>query len=91
MVSPQYGQFLVLKDEILAIILAVSFILNAATTPEKLEQWKVNARYPEQTIRRAMELHVGVMNANTTVAEAIEQLRQAVPKAFITYLYGADA
>ena len=31
------------------------------------------------------------MFANKTVAEAIEQLRQAVPKAFITYLYATDA
>jgi len=31
MVSVQYGQFFVLKDRMLAIVVRVSFILNAAT------------------------------------------------------------
>ncbi len=64
--------------------------VRAATTPDKLAQWEVNARYPEHSIGRIMELPVGVMNAHTTVAEAIEQLRHAVRKAFITYLYVTD-
>lgn len=64
--------------------------VRAAVTADKLEQWEVNARYPERSIGRAMELPVGVMNANTTVADATEQLRQAVQKAFITYLYVTD-
>jgi len=64
--------------------------VRAATTPDKLAQWEVNARYPEHSIGRIMELPVGVMNTHTTVAEAIEQLRHAVRKAFITYLYVTD-
>ena len=64
--------------------------VRTAVTPDKLAQWEVNARYPERAIGRAMELPVGVMSANTTVAEATEHLRQAVRKAFITYLYVTD-
>lgn len=64
--------------------------VRAAVTPDKPAQWEVNARYPERTIGRAMELPVGVMSANTTVPEATEHPRQAVRKAFITYLYVTD-
>ncbi len=48
---------------------------SSATTPDKLAQLEVNARYPEHSLGRAMELPVGVMYANTTVAEVIEPLR----------------
>lgn len=54
-------------------------------------QWEVNQRFAQDTIGRLMELPVGVFSAETTIAEAIESLREIVKRAFITYLYVTDA
>ena len=64
--------------------------IQAKVAPEKITQWNVNALYPKNSIGRAMELPVGVMRPDTTIAEAIEQLRRTVKKAFVTYLYVTD-
>lgn len=56
-----------------------------APPPPALE---LTARHP--TIADLMTPPVGVFAAETTIAEAVEQLRDAVKSAFITYLYLVD-
>jgi magnesium transporter len=64
--------------------------VRAAASPAKREQWTLNARYGEDTLGRLMELPAAVHTADTTVAQAVEHLREAVKTRFITYLYVVD-
>jgi magnesium transporter len=57
---------------------------------EKRAQWTVNARYAEDSVGRLMDLPAAVHAPETTVAEAVEQLRETVKTHFITYLYVTD-
>jgi magnesium transporter len=65
--------------------------VEGATPPERVEQWRVNSSYPEGSVGRLMEPPIAVFAPDTTIAEAIERLRDMVRRAFITYGYVADA
>jgi magnesium transporter len=54
------------------------------------QQWDVNQGFPDDTVGRLMELPVGTFPADTSIADAIEALREIVKKTFITYLYVTD-
>ena len=64
--------------------------IRPATSPAKQEQWDQNEAFPTDTIGRMMELSAGVFAPETTVADAIERLRDEVRRRFITYLYVVD-
>lgn len=57
----------------------------AAAPPATRSQWLLNERYPPGSIGRMMDPPIGLFRKETTVAEAVEQLRRLVKKAFITY------
>jgi magnesium transporter len=65
--------------------------LLATASPETRRQWMRNENYPENTIGRLMEPPLAVFRPETTIAEATEQLRHLVKRAFITYLFVLDA
>jgi magnesium transporter len=54
------------------------------------ETWRRNLTYPENTIGSLMDAPVGVLHPDSTIGEAIEELRQLVQRAFITYFYVTD-
>jgi magnesium transporter len=63
-----------------------------AAAPEgRGEQWRVDLRYPETSVGRLMEKPAGVFRPETTVAEAVERLRELVQRRFITYVFVTDA
>ena len=62
-----------------------------AQRPETAAIWRRNLEYPENTIGSLMEAPLGVLHPETTVGEAIEELRALVKRAFITYLFVTDA
>jgi magnesium transporter len=61
-----------------------------ATQPERAQVWRRNLDYPENTIGSLMEPPLGVLHPDTTVEEAINELRELVKRAFITYLFVTD-
>lgn len=54
------------------------------------EAWRRNLEYPENTIGSLMDAPVGVLHPDTTIGEAVDELRLLVKRAFITYLYVTD-
>jgi magnesium transporter len=52
--------------------------------------WRRNLEYPENTIGSLMDAPVGVLHPETTIGEAIDELRTLVKRAFITYLFVTD-
>ncbi len=64
-------------------------ILSAAPA-DRREQWTRNQAYPEGSVGRLMERPVAVFSLDITVHEAVEQLRELVKQAFITYGYVTD-
>jgi magnesium transporter len=65
-------------------------VLQAAR-PELGEVWRRNLDYPENTIGSLMEPPLGVFHPETTIGQAIDDLRTLVKRAFITYLFVTDA
>jgi magnesium transporter len=65
--------------------------VRAAANPRRLEQWDENEKHVIGTLGRLMELPAGVFAPESGVADTVEQLRELVKKAFITYLYIVDA
>ncbi|HEX9741891.1 MAG TPA: magnesium transporter [Nitrospiraceae bacterium] len=63
----------------------------AAVPQARSEQWAMNLRYPMNTVGRLMEKSVGIFQPDVTVKQAVEQLRNMVKEAFITYGYVTDA
>ncbi len=59
--------------------------------PDRVHQWAVDVQYPEGSVGRLMELPVGVFRPETTIGEAIEELRELVRHTFITYGFVVDA
>lgn len=53
-------------------------------------QWIRNRAYPEDSIGRLMDPPVAIFNPETTVREAVEQLREIVKGTFITYAFTVD-
>jgi magnesium transporter len=64
-------------------------IMEAAPA-DRREQWARNQAYPEGSVGRLMERPVAVFATDLTVREAVEQLRELVKQAFITYGYVTD-
>ncbi|MEA3207111.1 MAG: magnesium transporter [Chthoniobacter sp.] len=62
----------------------------AAAAPELRHQWMRNEAYEENAIGRMMEPPLGVYGPETTIAEAVADLRQLAKRAFITYLWVVD-
>jgi magnesium transporter len=62
----------------------------AAAAPETRLQWIRNERYPEKAIGHMMEPALAVFRLETTVSEAVRELRHFVTRAFITYVFVVD-
>jgi len=64
----------------------------AAAAPDgRGAQWKIDLQYPEESVGRLMERALAVYRPETKVGDAIEELRELVQKAFITYIFVTDA
>lgn len=62
-----------------------------AVAPERThDQWLKNQEYPAGTIGQLMDPPLGTFQIGTKVSDAIEQIRELVKKAFITYGYVLD-
>lgn len=66
-------------------------MIMAAASPESRRQWTRNEAYEENTIGRMMEPALGVYSPETTIKAATADLRHLAKRAFITYLWIADA
>jgi len=66
----------------------ISIIAKAA--PDRARQWTRNQTYPEGSLGRLMDPPVAVFRPRTTIAQAVEALRELVKRAFVTYLFVAD-
>lgn len=64
--------------------------LLAAATPERRRQWASPEGYAEDAIGSLMELPIGVFSPEHTVAQATDELRELVKRAFITYVFVVD-
>lgn len=64
--------------------------LLEAARPAVRETWTRNLAYPENTIGSLMDPPIGVFHPDTTIGDAIEELRTLVKRAFITYLFVTD-
>ncbi len=64
-------------------------IIEAAPA-DRREQWTRNQAYPKGCVGRLMDRPVAVFAADITVREAVEQLRELVKQALITYGYVTD-
>ena len=62
----------------------------AIAPPETSRQWLRNESYPEASIGRLMQPPLAVFPSETTVADAIEQIRQLSRHAIITYGFVTD-
>ena len=65
--------------------------IMAAASPETRRQWMRNETYREDTIGHMMEPPLAVYRPEMTVAEATAELRHLTKRAFITYVFVADA
>jgi magnesium transporter len=63
----------------------------AAAPAGRGEQWRLDHDYPEGSVGRIMERPLAVFPPETTVAEAVESLRELVRRALITYVFVTDA
>ena len=63
----------------------------AATPVEQSEQWMRNQGYPQDTVGRLMEHPMAIFRPELTVGEAVEELRDLVKRAFVTYGFVTDA
>lgn len=62
-----------------------------AAAPESSRQWALNTTFPEGSVGRLMDPPIGVFSPDMTVGEAVEELRELVKGAFITYAFVVDA
>src|SRR5262245_60450101 len=62
----------------------------SAAPPDVARQWQRNALYDAGTIGRMMEPVVGAFDPKHKVSETIEELRELVTRALITYVYVVD-
>jgi magnesium transporter len=61
-------------------------VLQAAH-PDLRDQWRRNLEYSENTIGSLMDPPLGVLHPDSTIGEAVDELRKLVKRHFITYLY----
>jgi magnesium transporter len=64
--------------------------IMAAAPPEMMAQWSRNQTYDQGEVGRLMEHAYGMLAPDTSVGDAIEQLRALIKSAFITYGYVVD-
>jgi len=90
------AQVLALHSPAMAVAILLRFkegrrtaIMEAAPA-DRREQWTSNQAYPKGSVGRLMERPVAVFATDITVREAVEQLRELVKQAFITYGYVTD-
>ncbi|HVF71533.1 MAG TPA: magnesium transporter [Chthoniobacterales bacterium] len=62
----------------------------AAAPPETSRQWMRNESYPEHTIGRLMQPPLAVFRPDTTIGDAIEQIRTLTRHTIITYGFVTD-
>jgi magnesium transporter len=65
--------------------------VTAALPADIARQWRRNAVYAPGSVGRLMEAAVAVFHPETTVAQAVQQLRALIKTRFITYGYVVDA
>ncbi len=58
--------------------------------PAVRNQWMLNLSFAPNTVGRLMEAPVGIFSPDTTVASAVEKLRELIKRDFITYVYVVD-
>jgi magnesium transporter len=58
--------------------------------PELRATWRRNLEYPESSIGSLMDPPIGVLHPETTIEEAVDELRTLVKRAFVTYLFVTD-
>ena len=58
-----------------------------ATRADLRDHWRRNLEFPENTIGSLMDPPLGVLHPDSTIGEAIDELRKLVKRAFITYFY----
>ena len=58
-----------------------------AAHPDVRDHWGRNLEYPESTIGSLMDPPLGVLHPDSTIGEAVDELRKLVKRHFITYLY----
>jgi magnesium transporter len=63
----------------------------SAAPPDIARQWQRNALYDPETVGRMMEPVVAAFPPDTRVGETIDELRELVTRALITYVYVVDA
>jgi len=63
----------------------------AKAPADTARQWTRNQTYPEGSLGRLMVAPVAVFRPETTITQAVEELRELVKKAVITYLFVTDA
>ena len=61
-----------------------------AAAPESSRQWALNQTFPEGSVGRLMDPPIGGYSPDMTVREAVEELRELVKGAFITYAFVVD-
>ena len=64
--------------------------LLAAASPENRRQWAAPEGFPEGSVGALMEMPIGLFGPRRTVAETVEELRELVKRAFVTYLFVVD-
>ncbi|MGH7559308.1 MAG: magnesium transporter [Gemmatimonadota bacterium] len=58
--------------------------------PEVGTTWRRNLEHPENTIGSLMDPAIAVFRPETTIGDAVDELRTLVKRAFITYLFVTD-
>ncbi|MGH7563247.1 MAG: magnesium transporter [Gemmatimonadota bacterium] len=61
-----------------------------AVPPEARTTWRRNLEHPENTIGSLMDPPIAVFRPETTIGDAVDELRTLVKRAFITYLFVTD-
>jgi magnesium transporter len=64
---------------------------TSAAPADVARQWQRNSLYDPDTVGRMMEPVVGVFPPESKVGEVVEDLRELVTRALITYVYVVDA
>ena len=63
---------------------------TSAAPPDLARQWQRNSLYDPGTVGRMMEPVVGAFPPHAKVGEVVEELRELVTRALITYVYVVD-
>jgi magnesium transporter len=69
----------------------IQHTLEADLPQNVIGQWRRNLSFPEDSVGRLMEPPVAAYRPDTTVGQAIEDLREVVKREFVTYVYVTDS